>query len=135
MLKHTECFIPSECHIVFCNDVRTQVDIHVNGQMVETYTPDALGGNEATASDAPVVADKAVKGEEEGTGGGPRPLSELAYIRSGDKGDTANIGMLTGVCVCVCASEHTHTEGVEMCMLFVLFRHCCFPWVLLMFTC
>lgn len=70
-----------------------QVDIRVNGRTVETYTADDVVGTQSSASEAPVMGGK--REEEEGVCGGThtRPLSELAFIRSGDKGDTANIGM------------------------------------------
>ena len=72
------------------NSVTTQVDIRVNGQTVETYMADTVSGTQSRASEVPV---KDGKEEEEVCGGShTRPLSELAFIRSGDKGDTANIG-------------------------------------------
>ena len=65
-----------------------QIDIHMNGEWVETYTPPPV----ATA-------------EVSGSSGGPTDtitelaggtttyrLEDLAYTRSGDKGNNANIG-------------------------------------------
>lgn len=86
--------------------------------MVETYSPEAAGASQAAENDAPVVADKASREEGEGMRGGShtRPLSELAYIRSGDKGDIANIGALTGVCT----SGHTQKVWKCYCHLIVV---------------
>ena len=70
-----------------------QVDIRVSGHRVETYTAADVSGTQFTASEAPVTSGKEGKREEEVCGGThTRLLSELAFIRSGDKGDTANIG-------------------------------------------
>lgn len=68
-----------------------QVDICVNGHTVERYTAADIGGTQSTASEAPVKSAKEEK-EEMCRGRHTRPLSELAFVRSGDKGDTANIG-------------------------------------------
>ena len=63
----------------------------MNGHTVETYAADDVVGTQSSASEAPVMGGN--REEEEVCGGThTRPLSELAFIRSGDKGDTANVG-------------------------------------------
>ena len=87
------CSVSALCEFAL-NSGMLQVDIRVNGHTVEMYTADSVVGTQSSASEAPVMGGK--REEEEVCGGTrTRPLSELAFIRSGDKGDTANIGMQT----------------------------------------
>ena len=89
------CNVLALCEFAL-NSGMLQVDICVNGHTVETYTADDVVGTQSRASEPPVMGGK--REEEEVCGGThTRPLSELAFIRSGDKGDTANIGMYTYV--------------------------------------
>ena len=84
------CNVLALCEFAL-NSGMLQVDIRVNGHTVETYAADDVVGTQSSASEAPVMGGK--REEEEVCGGThTRPLSELAFIRSGDKGDTANIG-------------------------------------------
>ena len=87
-----------------------QVDVCVNGHTVERYTAADIGGTQSTASEPPV---KCAKEEEEEVCRGryTRPLSELAFIRSGDKGDTANIGKHSHKSMCVWVHVCTHSES------------------------
>ena len=113
------------------NSVTTQVDIRVNGQTVETYMADTVSGTQSRASEV-AVKDGRVEEEEVCGGSHTRPLSELAFVRSGDKGDTANIGKRSDKCMYFTGSAHVtwgHTQlvNVELCC-------CCFD-IQVLFRC
>ena len=67
-----------------------QIDIHMNGEWVETYTPSPVATAEVSGSwSSPTDTITELAG-----GSKTYRLEDLAYTRSGDKGNNANIGRL-----------------------------------------
>lgn len=68
-----------------------KVDLHIGGELVETLTE---AGPDTPEQEAPPIP--AQDEPDAGLPGGPHSyrLEELAYTRSGDKGDSANIGVI-----------------------------------------
>ena len=66
------------------------------GQQVQSYTPAASCAN---GTQGPVAMDtnqsEQITGDELKEFGGKYKLSDIAYLRSGDKGNSANIGTIT----------------------------------------
>ena len=68
-----------------------QIDIHMNGEWVETYTPPTVPT--AKLSDTYSEPTDTTKALPRGTN--TYRIEELAYTRSGDKGNNANIGIIS----------------------------------------
>ena len=67
-----------------------QIDIHMNGEWVETYTPPTVPTDKLGASQR----DSVDTAETLPSGTNTYRLEDLAYTRSGDKGNHANIGTI-----------------------------------------
>lgn len=68
-----------------------KVDIHVGGEFAESLTE---AGPDAPEQEAPPTVAEDVPDKELPSGPHSYRLEELAYTRSGDKGDSANIGVV-----------------------------------------
>ena len=76
-------------NMYFCVVDQYQIDIHMDGEQVEQYTPPDVATQKYsdTTSEQPVHSfENLQKGENS------YRLEDLAYTRSGDKGNNANIG-------------------------------------------
>ena len=89
----------------------SQISIHLNGELVKTLDYGSSG---------PTTYPTSQLGEqergEEGKGEVARgdctySLEQLAYLRSGDKGNTANIGTYIITCTCIWA---VHVSNIHM---------------------
>ncbi|KAM6909409.1 uncharacterized protein FYW49_013240 [Xenentodon cancila] len=67
-----------------------KVDIHVGGELVESFTD--VGPDVPEEDEAPPTSTEDVPDTDLPSGPHSYRLEELAYARSGDKGDSANIG-------------------------------------------
>ncbi|XP_076580937.1 uncharacterized protein LOC143316959 [Chaetodon auriga] len=68
-----------------------KVDVHVGGELVESFTEE---GPNTPEQEAPPTSAEDVPDAELPSGRHSYRLEELAYTRSGDKGDSANIGVI-----------------------------------------
>ncbi|XP_041820719.1 uncharacterized protein lratb.1 [Chelmon rostratus] len=68
-----------------------KVDVHVGGEVVESF---AEAGPDAPEQEAPPTSAEDIPDTELPSGPHSYRLEELAYTRSGDKGDSANIGVI-----------------------------------------
>ncbi|XP_034020027.1 uncharacterized protein lratb.1 isoform X2 [Thalassophryne amazonica] len=68
-----------------------KVDIHIDGELVESLTE---AGPETDEQEAPPTLTEDLPDTDLPSGRHRYRLEELAYTRSGDKGDTANIGVI-----------------------------------------
>ncbi|KAM9836865.1 uncharacterized protein ACBR49_019280 [Aulostomus maculatus] len=68
-----------------------KVDIHVDGQLAESLSEAGLDGSKQVA---PPLSPEDVSDTDLPSGPHSYRLEELAYTRSGDKGDSANIGVI-----------------------------------------
>ncbi|KAK6322990.1 hypothetical protein J4Q44_G00053290 [Coregonus suidteri] len=68
-----------------------KVDVHIGGEHAETHTEAELDSPEAP----PPAEEKAVPVADLPSGPHSYRLEELAYTRSGDKGDSSNIGVIS----------------------------------------
>ncbi|XP_038586676.1 uncharacterized protein lratb.1 [Micropterus salmoides] len=68
-----------------------KVDVHVGGELVESF---AEVGPDAPEQEAPPTTEEDAPDTELPSGPHSYRLEELAYTRSGDKGDSANIGVI-----------------------------------------
>ena len=96
----------------------SQISIHLNGELVKTLD---YSSNSPTTPPSSQLGEgeREEEGEgergEEGEGEGVRgdctySLEQLAYLRSGDKGNTANIGTcvyIHGLCIFLACLEYT----------------------------
>ncbi|XP_008323225.1 uncharacterized protein LOC103389552 [Cynoglossus semilaevis] len=69
----------------------TKVDVHVNGELVESVSE---VGPDTAVDEAPPTSAEDVPDTDLPSGPHSYRLEDLAYTRSGDKGDTANIGVV-----------------------------------------
>ncbi|MEQ2202285.1 hypothetical protein XENOCAPTIV_009554 [Xenoophorus captivus] len=87
-----DCFPEPSEKTSFLQDFALFVDIHVAGQLVQSLTePDAP---EQKQEEAPPTCDQDVPDADLPSGPHTYRLEDLAYARSGDKGDSANIGVI-----------------------------------------
>jgi hypothetical protein len=84
---------------IVCRVESVQATVEMNGALVGKYSlKDDIVGTWDKPEQSPVAS--AYTPQTQHTNNGTCKLRELAYARSGDKGDTANIG----------ARAHTHTH-------------------------
>ncbi|KAL2079341.1 hypothetical protein ACEWY4_025085 [Coilia grayii] len=72
--------------------VEVKVDIHLNGELVETFTEVTLASASKAALSSPPTSETPDTSTDLPSGPHNYRLEDLAYTRSGDKGDSANIG-------------------------------------------
>ncbi|XP_015226363.1 PREDICTED: uncharacterized protein LOC107082277 [Cyprinodon variegatus] len=71
-----------------------KVDIHVAGEVVQSLTEKEPDAAEPQQDEAPPTSDQEVPDTDLPCGPHTYRLEDLAYTRSGDKGDSANIGVI-----------------------------------------